>query len=82
MNSSRMKNRRRQIKFSKKKVLNQQRLTITFISLKPTSRDIIQKNVNDVEKLLVTVILLDIGCMFIKLRKGVRENILSQMNYL
>ena len=77
-----MKNRRRQIKFSKKKVLNQQRLTITFISLKPTSRDIIQKNVNDVEKLLVTVILLDIGCMFIELRKGVRENILSQMNYL
>ena len=74
-----MKNRRRQIKFSKKKVLNQQRLTITFISLKPTSRDIIQKNVNDVEKLLVTVILLDIGCMFIKLRKGVRENILSEM---
>ena len=77
-----MKNRRRQIKFSKKKVLNQQRLNITFISLKPTSRDIIQKNVNDVEKLLVTVILLDIGCMFIELRKGVRENILSQMNYL
>ena len=77
-----MKNRRRQIKFSKKKVLNQQRLKITFISPKPTSRDTIQKNVNDVEKLLVTVILLDIGCMFIKLRKGVRENILSQMNYL